>query len=183
MSLPAAADRSQLHTRQIDCRGYHRADGLWDIEGRIVDSKTYDSSRACQEPLPAGEAIHDMQLRLTVDDRLVIHDAVASTLASPFAICVDAAPNMARLKGLRIGPGWMRTVKERLGGRHGCTHLVELLGPVATTAYQTIFSDRGQAARGKPAKHPHPRVNSCFAYAEDSPVIKRLEAERAAADN
>ncbi|MSO76696.1 MAG: DUF2889 domain-containing protein [Alphaproteobacteria bacterium] len=177
MPLPTAVARSQLHTRRVECRGYHRDDGLWDIEGWIVDTKTYDTARLWRSPLGAGEAIHDMSLRLTVDVRLVIQDAVAVTDASPFAICVDAAPNMTRLKGLRIGPGWMRTVKERLGGRHGCTHIVELLGPVATTAYQTIFSDRG------PAKRVHPRVNSCYAYAEDSPIIARLREEKAAADD
>ena len=181
MPLPDPVARSQLHTRQVACRGYRRDDGLWDIEGRIVDTKSYDMVREWQRPLPAGDPIHDMSLRLTIDDRLVIQDVVAVTDASPFAICVDAAPNMARLKGLRIAPGWMRTVKERLGGRHGCTHIVELLGPVATTAFQTIFSDRAKSVAGGPAKHVHPRVNSCFAYAEDSPVIARLNAEKAAA--
>jgi Protein of unknown function (DUF2889) len=182
MPLPPATPRRHLHTRQIECRGYQRADGLWDIEGHIVDSKTYETTQAWRAPLAAGEAIHDMVLRLTIDDRLVIHDVVAVTDASPFDICGDAAPNMSRLKGLRIGPGWMKTVKERLGGKHGCTHMVELLGPVATTAYQTIFSDPDQEATGKVVKHSRPRVNSCYAYGEDSPVIQRLKGDAAAND-
>ena len=44
-----------------------------------------------------------------------------------------------RLVGLRIKSGWTQKVKELLGGVEGCTHLVELLGPVATTAFQTIY--------------------------------------------
>ena len=34
---PAAA----IHHRRIDCRGYRRADGLWDIEGHLTDAKSY----------------------------------------------------------------------------------------------------------------------------------------------
>ena len=41
-------------------------------------------------------------------------------------------------EGLRVGPGWRRAVRARLGGVQGCTHPVELLGPLATTAYQTV---------------------------------------------
>ncbi|MCH8218951.1 MAG: DUF2889 domain-containing protein, partial [Planctomycetes bacterium] len=40
------APREALHSRAIDCRGYRRADGLWDIEARMTDSKTYAFSNA-----------------------------------------------------------------------------------------------------------------------------------------
>ena len=33
-------------------------------------------------------------------------------------------------EGLRVGPGWRRAVRARLGGVQGCTHPVELLGPL-----------------------------------------------------
>ena len=41
MPLPKAAARKLMHTRTIDCRGYEREDGLWDIEGRLSDIKSY----------------------------------------------------------------------------------------------------------------------------------------------
>src|SRR6185503_19700597 len=41
MSLSAPAPRRHLHTRSITCEGFARDDGLWDIEARIVDTKTY----------------------------------------------------------------------------------------------------------------------------------------------
>ncbi len=73
-------------------------------------------------------------------------------------------------------------VRERLGGVEGCTHLVELMGPLATTAFQTIFSakHREQRERGngsektsdKPRKRPR-LLNTCHAFASDSPVTKR----------
>ena len=76
-------------------------------------------------------------------------------------------------------PGFTRNVKERLGGVHGCTHLVELLGPMATTAFQTIYPIlfRERAERGEdaaPGKKRRPSLlNTCHAYASDSEIVRR----------
>ena len=39
MPLSPAAPREHIHTRTVTCRGYRRKDGLWDIEGHLVDVK------------------------------------------------------------------------------------------------------------------------------------------------
>ena len=55
MPLPPAAPRKAVHTRSIDCRGYEREDGLWDIEGRLVDTKAFHwRRREGMADLPAG---------------------------------------------------------------------------------------------------------------------------------
>ncbi len=71
---------------------------------------------------------------------------------------------------------------------HGCTHLVELLGPVATTAFQTAGSRKANelqtAHRVKIGKPPAPRdpakpqrrpymLDNCHTWASDSEVTKR----------
>ena len=79
---------------------------------------------------------------------------------------------------------------------HGCTHLVELLGPVATTAFQTIDSDEAGEVRraweereagrkgepwpppaskgdGERAKRPPPVLNTCHAWRADGEVVER----------
>jgi len=38
-SKPVA--REKLHHRSVVCQGFKRADGLWDIEAELVDTKTY----------------------------------------------------------------------------------------------------------------------------------------------
>ena len=40
MTLTSASARKSLHYREISCTGFHRSDGLWDIEGRLTDRKT-----------------------------------------------------------------------------------------------------------------------------------------------
>jgi len=180
MPLSPAAPRQHIHTRTVECRGYRRDDGLWDIEGHITDVKTYDFGNHFRGTIAAGTPVHDMWVRLTVDDKLVIHAVDAVTDASPYPICPAAAANFQRLRGLRIYPGFQRQVRTLLGGTEGCTHLVELLVPLATTAYQTVFPLRerqrpqqapAQKAADKPARKPH-LIDTCHAFSSEREVVK-----------
>ena len=169
--LPPAAPREPIHRRVVECRGYRRADGLWDIEGHLTDTKSYAFANAYRGEVRPGDPIHDMWLRLTLNDELTVVDAVAATAAGPYAVCGDIAPAFAKLRGLRIGRGWRRAVQERLGGVHGCTHLVELLGPLATTAFQTVFPLLAKKAAA--ADRPPPHLDSCHALARDGELVRR----------
>ncbi|HVO15928.1 MAG TPA: DUF2889 domain-containing protein [Alphaproteobacteria bacterium] len=172
MPLPAPTEeREHLHTRRVTCRGYRRKDGLWDIEGHIVDNKTYSFENEWRGTVTPDMAVHEMWLRITIDDDMTIRDAVAATEAGPFRICPDIAPNFKKLVGLRIGPGWRKSVQARVGGVEGCTHLVELLGPMATTAFQTQVIKRRNEPR-KPGVRPR-LLNSCHALGESSEVVKK----------
>ena len=172
MPLPPPAPRDELHRRRIEMHGYRRHDGLYDIEARITDTKT-STLALSEKTVPAGAPIHDMWLRLVVDEELTVHDVVAATDASPFPQCPQAAGALAAIKGLRIGAGWSRAVKERLGRAENCTHLAELLMPLATTAYQTLAPLRHTQperldANGRPVK-----IDSCYAYASKREVVMR----------
>ncbi len=172
MPLPHPQPRDELHLRRIEMRGYRRHDGLYDIEARITDTKT-STINLSEKTVPAGTPIHDMWLRFVVDEELTVHDVMAVTDASPFPLCAEAASALTSLKGLRIGPGWSRAVRERLGRSENCTHLAELVMPLATTAYQTLAPLRHTKperldANGRPAK-----IGSCYAYASKSPVVMR----------
>ena len=188
MPLSPPVGRQHLHTRRVTCQGFYRDDGLWDIEGRITDEKTYEHGNEWRGPLKPGDLVHDMSIRLTLDHRFTIVDVEAVTDSSPYRICGSITPDFKKLIGLRVGAGFNKAVRERLGGTHGCTHLVELLGPVATTAFQTAGSRRAndlQAAHrariGKPAKPRDPSkpprrpygLDSCHAWASDGEVAKR----------
>jgi len=178
MSLSTPTPRTPLHLRNIECHGYRRSDGLFDIEGRVTDSKTYDFPNDFRGHIKAGENIHDMSLRLTLNQDLVIHEVEADFESHPYRICPDIAPAFHVLKGLKIGPGWIRKARSLLGKTKGCTHLVELLGPLATVAFQTIVSIRQRQekepttrAGAKPGRPP--QLDSCHAYASDSEVVRK----------
>jgi hypothetical protein len=174
LPLSAPAPRSPSHTRRVECRGYRRDDGLWDIEGHLVDTKSYDlpSSHRGTGTIRAGEPLHEMWLRLTVDLALLVHEVEAVTEWGPYAGCGDITPQFQKLKGLTIKAGWTRATRELLGGIKGCTHLVELLGPVATTAFQTIYAAREQVQpAGADGRRPG-LIGSCHMYAPDGAIVR-----------
>ena len=173
MPLSPPAARKRLHDRHVHCAGFRRDDGLWDIEGHLVDTKTYGFENIHRGTVEAGEPVHQMWLRLTVDDELLIHAVEAVTEHAPYRICPDVTPRYRRLEGLRIGPGFRRAVAERLGGVEGCTHLSELLGPMATTAFQTMAGQRRRRQAADPSLPPR-WLDTCHGHARDGSVVKEL---------
>ena len=81
LSVPAA--RRPMHTRKVTCQGFFRDDGLWDIEGHITDEKHYPQDEGWRGVLQPGEYIHNMWIRLTVDEKMVIRDVEATTDNAP----------------------------------------------------------------------------------------------------
>ncbi len=181
MPLSPPAPRRHLHTRRVHVSGAERDDGLWDIEGHLTDTKSYGFDNAHRGHVSAGEPVHEMWIRLTIDDAMTIRAVEAVTDHGPYAMCPDITPNFQRLVGLTIRSGFRRAVLERLGGVRGCTHLVELLWPMATTAYQTMTSKRRETRERDP-RTPPPFLDSCHAHARSSAVVKRFWPEHYTGD-
>jgi len=167
--LEPTAAREPLHRRAIEIRGYRREDGLYDIEGHLTDTKPHDF-RLAAGVRRAGEPVHDMWLRITVDRELRIVDAAAAMDGVPYAGHCDAiVPAYRRLVGLAIRPGFQQRVKELLGGVRGCTHVTELAGMLATAAFQTLAGQGLQDPQRKPFQ-----LDGCHALAATSPVVARF---------
>ncbi|MBM3583427.1 MAG: DUF2889 domain-containing protein [Alphaproteobacteria bacterium] len=182
MPLSPPAPREHLHTRRIVCEGFLRADGLWDIEAYLLDTKTYAFTNHDRGTIAPGGPLHEMRLRLTLDDAMTVRAVDAVTESGPYTMCGAITPAFKALEGLTVGPGWRRRVHELLGGVKGCTHLVELLGPMATVAFQTIWSAKGREKRarsdgakppaaGRPARKPG-FIDGCHALASDGPIVR-----------
>lgn len=136
MPLPPPAQREPLHTRSIVCEGFRRADGLFDLEARLVDTKPmpYELLSGVRAP---GDPVHDMRLRVTIDRQYRVLAAEASMDAVPYPGGCDAiAPDYRALVGTNLAEGFRRAVIERLGGTRGCSHLTELASVLPTAAVQ-----------------------------------------------
>ena len=100
MALPEPLGRKLAHTRSIDYRGYEREDGWWDIEAHMTDTKTYVFKNNWRGEIQAGEPLHEMLLRVTIDDNFVIKDVIAHTEHSPFQMCPNIVPAYKSLIGI-----------------------------------------------------------------------------------
>ena len=183
MSLSTPAPRRHLHTRTIHCEGFQRDDGLWDIEARIIDTKTHKTVEPFRGARDAGAHVHDMELRMTLDREMVVREIEVSPHHAPYDPCFTVAPAFESLVGAKVGGGWRRAVNDAVGGTRGCTHLKELLMPAATVAYQTMGSwpkegdGKGEikpvALPGKAAAKPY-FLDGCKAWSSDGEVVAKL---------
>jgi hypothetical protein len=176
MSSPSP--RKLVHTRQIVCDAYQRDDGLLEIEGELQDISPEGTDLILRSVAPGGP-IHHMRVVMTLDADLVIRSAAATMLATPTHYCLDIESAYAALEGVQVGAGFHMQLKARVGGVRGCTHLTELLGPMATTAYQARAALRrgtsGWRERIEAGEGPLPRpaqVDKCHAYRIDGEAVK-----------
>jgi hypothetical protein len=166
--LEPTVAREPLHRRTIEVQGFKRSDGLFDIEGHLVDTKPRDFKLAAGIR-KAGEPVHGMWLRITVDRELKIVDAAAAMDAMPYVDhCDEIVPAYKLLVGLAIRPGYHQRLKELLGGVRGCTHITELAGSLATAAFQTMAGQHIQPPEQKPFQ-----IDRCHALDATKPVVAK----------
>lgn len=174
--LPPAVERTPLHVREVRVEGFRRDDGLWEFDATLRDTKRYDFHSRFRGDMPAGTPVHDMGLRVAVDDDLVIREAGAVMAATPFPDCPGAAAAYEALVGLRIGAGWTRRVRERVAPVAGCTHLFELLRPLATTVFQTVGPLRQGSDTTPTGRRPR-MIDSCHGWRRSGEGVRALHPD------
>ena len=178
VTLSPPAPREEVHNRRISCNGFVREDGQYDIEAEITDNKTYSFPSEFRGDVTPDQFVHHMKVRVTIDRSMTVTAAEAITISGPYAICPTANDVFQDLVGLTIGPGWRRRVTAAIGGRHGCTHITELMGTIGTIAFQTRYGEEARKRRarlGSDGRESSAQqegsasvlANSCVAYAID----------------
>ncbi|MBN3776420.1 DUF2889 domain-containing protein [Burkholderia sp. Ac-20345] len=165
--------REPLHTRHISFEGFRRSDGLFEIEGQVTDRKPQDfTPPSGLRVVPANESIHDIGLRVVFDLDMIVREVSTFIRAYPYRECPGGGESLQALVGLRIGAGWSGEVRKRLPPGDTCTHLREILIPLATAAIQAVNPLRSQTlldatdAGGKPLK-----IDSCYAYGASRELV------------
>ena len=175
MSLPPAAPQRQLkHRRQIDVQVYSRGNGLWEVDAVLTDTKTRDVPMATGLR-PAGTPIHDMLLRLVVNERLDILEAGSDTRWMPYpGICNKHGDVYGQLVGLNLLQSFHKAVRQKLGGVRGCTHITEMAQVLPTAVVQAFAGDvidtRGLA---DDASQPF-QIDRCHALRSSGEVVRQF---------
>lgn len=167
---PPSAERTRLHLRRISLEGYKRVDGLWDIEARLIDTKDqdYHLSSGLRR---AGEAVHEMRVRVTIDGKFNVLAAQTCTDAAPYmGACDSVPPDYSRIVGLNLFHGFLKAVKELFGATRGCAHLTELLMSLPTAALQTFASE---VPDNLDSEHKPYHVDRCHALVSHSETVRR----------
>jgi hypothetical protein len=175
---PPNSPRKLKHRRAIEAAAYERDDGLWDIDARITDIKTREVTLASGSR-PAGNPLHDLWLRITIDRQLNIVEACAASDAVPYSgYCDTIGPAYCQLIGLNLMRGFRHAIKERLAGTAGCTHLTELAQILPTAAIQAfageVLPTRDGAAEATPGDDQKPfQLDRCHALRTGGEAVAR----------
>ena len=167
---PASVNRQRVHVRSVQLCGYKREDGLWDVEAHLTDTKDQDYPLS-SGLRPAGEPVHDMWVRVTIDREFNIQAAEARTDGMPYAgLCDSITPDYGKLVGLNLFHGFRRAVRELFGDVAGCSHLTELVMVLPTAAIQTFASDMkdNEDHGAKPYQ-----LDRCHALESSSEAVRR----------
>jgi hypothetical protein len=169
---PAAASRQLKHRRQLAVEVYSRGDGLWEVDATLSDVKTRDA-RLAGGIRPAGQPIHQMLLRLVVDETLTIHEAGSQTSWMPYAgECDQHGDIYQRLVGLNLLKDFRRQLRDRVGGVQGCTHLTEL-AQILPTAVVQAFAGEVIDTRGDQEGASQPfQIDRCHALRSDGEAVR-----------
>jgi hypothetical protein len=154
MPLTPTVSRQLRHRRAIRLEAFEREDGLWDIEACLTDEKPRDVHLA-SGVRPLGLPIHELWLRITIDRKLTIVDAHASSEWAPYGgLCAASNSAYRALLGLNLLQNFRRDVTRRLAGTVGCTHLTELCAVLPTAAIQAFAGEVWDTNSGGPGGEP-----------------------------
>lgn len=173
MTLPQAAATRQLkHRRQIDVEVFSRGNGLWEVDATLTDIKTRDA-RVAEGLRPAGTPIHDMLLRLVVNQDFDIVEAGSQTRWMPYTgSCDQHGDSYGRLVGLNLLQDFRKAMRQRVGGVLGCTHITELAQLLPTAVVQAfageVIDTRGSA---QGAQRPF-QIDRCHALRSDGDAVR-----------
>jgi len=169
MPLPTPSTRTRLHTRRVSYEGFRRDDGLFDLEGHLTDVKDHDYA-LLTGLRPAGAAVHDMWVRVTVGSDYIIQSIEVRTDGMPYETCDRIEPAYAKLAGASLLHGFRKTLYDAMGGVRGCSHVTELLAHAPTAAIQMFAGLRREIEPGgdKPFQ-----LDRCHALETTTDTVRR----------
>lgn len=171
---PASPDRQLRHRRSIDVEVHARGNGQWEVDARLTDVRARPALLAGRIR-EAGVPIHDMMLRIVVDEQFNILEAGSGVEWMPYPGQCDQAvqggiDDYARLVGLNLMQGFRQAVRQRLGGVLGCTHLTEITQVLPTAVVQAFAGDVINTSEDS-AEKPF-QIDRCRALRADSVAVQ-----------
>ncbi|AIY43506.1 hypothetical protein LT85_4348 [Collimonas arenae] len=150
-----------------------RDDGLWEVDAHLTDTKPFDLSLPAGN-LFAGQPLHSLWLRLTLDRQFTIVEVEANSEAVPYqGYCNTINPAYKALIGLSLVKGFRYTIKERIGGALGCTHLTELAQILPTAALQAFGGEIDRNADPVAEQKKPAQLDRCHALRSEGAVVAK----------
>ena len=171
----------KYHTRSIEMATYDADEKNFIAVGRFTDVQLIPSFRFNGDYREAG-VLHDLEIHLLIaKEGLAVEDLEVFIHAVPHRDCLKMEQSLKPVIGVRIERGFLRTVRERVGGVAGCTHLIHLLSTLSQALMQGYWMIRdcddfsAEEERSLRAESMARFMkDSCYAWREDGESYKQL---------
>lgn len=150
------------------------------IEGTLTDERFCQSFIYSLEQFINPGVVHRIIVRMTLSlPELIIESADAEMPAVPVEMCREVRDTVNKLVGLQMKRGFKDNVRNIIGGKSGCIHMMNLILFMSTAAIQgsyTYYNRVREDGRLKRADFDGSLiVNSCHVWREEGPFAQRLE--------
>ena len=177
MSLFGKPKGKKYHTRGIEVSTYEYDERRLAVVGCLKDDRFQEYRLETGERRMPG-AIHQMILHLLVNkSTLEIEDLHAEMPVVPDEHCSEVLNFLEPVKGLRITGGFTSSIKERIGGSKGCTHIIELLTEMSFATIQGLIAYKQQGNLMSKADILKITENSCWPWRSDGPIVKMFKEQ------
>lgn len=169
-----------IHERAASVTVFEIEEGKILIEGRLTDDRFFESFiYSLQRTIEPG-IVHNILVKMTLSlPDLTIEYAEADMPTVPIEMCREIKNVVGKLKGLSITRGFKSKVKEVLGGKKGCIHMMNLILFMSAAAVQGSYTYynrvREDGKRMRPDFDSSLVINSCHIWREEGPLAPRLE--------
>lgn len=176
MSLFGKPKGKKYHTRTLAVSTYEYDEQRLIIEGCLTDRRFQEYQLAVGGKGRPPGILHQIIIHLLVNKTtLEIEDLYVEMSVVPHDACLEALNSLKPVKGLRITHGFTSKVKALVGRGKGCTHIMELLTSLVSSAMQGYFAYR-QHNFPMPASYIVNKLgNTCWAWRSEGPIIKSLK--------
>ncbi len=166
MPLSEAKTRNPLHRRQITIDAFQRADGLTEIEATLVDTKPFQFRLGIERPnVQPDEAIHRISVRVAMDEHSIIRETEVAMDSTPYHYCSEVETRF-NLNGIKMGPGFTKAVRARIGSADNCWHAQQMLPQIATVLVQATYPALRERITQLPMEErpAPPMLNTCVGW-------------------
>jgi DUF2889 family protein len=133
--LKQMISKAAVHSRVIDMKTYPVDEDSVIVEGHLGEERYISNYDLIGVEQPVGP-FHQMAIRLLVRiSTMEILDAEAEMDRVPLRECEETLESINDIIGLRISGGFVKRVRQQIGGAKGCAHLTHLL----TVMSQAVF--------------------------------------------